>query len=87
MLRQLGAKKFVTAEGGEFWALYDAEFNLALASPEMEGMAPALTCRSIDVETLRIDEDTVVRNGEWQRRVLRVAPTEDGGQSILVLGQ
>jgi hypothetical protein len=85
MLKACGALLF-SADQGDFWAIYDAEFDLRFASPELEGVAPVLTCRTVDAENLQIRKDTMVRAAGFERKVYRVV--NDGtGQTMLMLTQ
>jgi hypothetical protein len=85
MLKANGALLF-QAEKGNLWAIFDEAFVMAFASPEIEGTAPALTCRSLDVERLQIGKDTLIVRDSFKRKVLRAIP-DGAGQTILMLAQ
>jgi hypothetical protein len=83
MLRANGALTFLH-ERGSIVAIYDEEFVLTGADAQIEGSAPALTCRTDDVERLKIIKGDVIRADGFEKKVARIAP--DGtGQTILVL--
>lgn len=83
MLKAVGALEFTT-ESGNFWAVYNNEFQIAGDGPGIEGSGPALECRTVDVQTLSIKKRTVITYGSFQVRVYRVM-NDGGGESILLL--
>jgi len=85
MLKACGAVEFST-ERGSLWAVFDEEFQLNLVSPEVEGTAPALTCRSCDVDELQIRKDTLIEREGFKRKVMRIV-TDGAGETVLLLKQ
>lgn len=78
MIQSLGGQ-LVRTPGGDFWAIFDNDF---LLSGNIETRAPALTARSIDVESL--SKDSPVEVGSTTYRVK--SPQPDGtGMTLLIL--
>lgn len=83
MLQALGGTQ-VQAQGATFTALFDAAYQAALSDPAIEGVHPALTCRTADVERLALTKGLPLTVGGVAYRILRHEP--DGtGMSLLVL--
>lgn len=74
----------VLAPTGVFVAIFESTYQGALDEPQMEGYAPALTCRTSDVERLGLAKGQALTVGAMNYRIVRHQP--DGtGMSILRL--
>lgn len=83
MLKACGALEF-SAPSGTFWAIYDNEFQIAGDNPGVEMSAPALTCRTTDVDALDIKKETLITYGSFSVRAYRVV-RDGAGEAVVLL--
>ncbi len=82
-IKGLGGQ-IVSSEFGEFWAIFDNDFQAALPDGLVESRGPALTCRTIDVSELK--RGAVITVSANPYKLNRHEP--DGtGVSVLYLGR
>lgn len=80
LVKALGGQ-LMRVEAGDFWAIFDREYQTAL---DTETRVPVLTCRTSDAERFIKPKGTVVPVGNDTYRVRRHEP--DGtGMSIVYL--
>jgi hypothetical protein len=83
-IKWLGGQ-LVSHAQGEFWALFDNDFQQALGDGMVESRGPALTARLVDVEQLR--KDTVLNVAGKTFKLKKAEPEESTGFSVLLLGR
>jgi hypothetical protein len=75
----------VRHETGEFWALFDNDFQADLADGMVESRGPAFTARLVDVSELR--KSTPLTIDKRTFKITRAEPDESTGFCVLYVGR
>jgi len=84
-IKAAGGVRVLRQNSPEFWAIFNREYaSIAAGDLDIESRAPALTCRSSDVESMA--KDDVLTIGEDEYRMLRPEPDSPApGWTLLIL--
>lgn len=82
-IKELGGQ-IVSSDLGEFWAIFDNEYQSATGDGMVEARGPALTCRTSDVEKLNRSATVIVSGVPYKTNKHEPDGT---GMSVLFLGR
>lgn len=86
-IKALGGQ-LVPTDRGEFWGIFDNDFQLALGDGGIESLGPAISsCLASDVKRLELRKDSLVIIDGAPYKVHRVESTGVPGFSTLLLSK
>ena len=86
-IKALGGQ-LLPSDLGEFWGVFDTEFQVVLGDGGIESLGPAISsCRTSDVKLLQLKKDSLVVVDGVKYKVRRVEQTGVPGFSTLLLAQ
>lgn len=88
-IKGLGGQLVQTSAKGEFWAIFDEDYQAALSDGSVESLGPMLSsCRSVDIRSLELKKGAALRSAAFDGtdyKVMRIEKTDVPGFSRVVL--